>query len=136
MDPPAPRAIPTGRVALLFSDIQGSTALLNRLGARYSDVLDEHDRIIRDALRKYDGYEFSNEGDAFGAAFSDPRAAAEAALHVQREMALATWPADEQVRVRIGLHYGEPKVRGQDYWGEDVHFAARVCAAAHGGQVV
>ncbi len=129
-------ALPSGRVALLFSDIQGSTALLNRLGEAYGDVLDVHDRVMRDAFDTYGGYEFSNEGDAFGAAFGDPVAAAEAALEVQQRLDDTAWPRGERIRVRMGLHYGEPKVRGQDYWGEDVHFAARVCSAAHGGQIV
>lgn len=128
--------LPSGRVALLFTDIQGSTALMGRLGAAYGDVLDQHDAVMRRVFRRYGGYEFSNEGDSFGAAFGSPVAAAEAALAAQRELAAATWPGDERVLVRMGIHYGEPKVRGRDYWGEDVHFAARVCSAAHGGQVV
>ncbi|WP_183095384.1 ATP-binding protein [Nocardioides stalactiti] len=136
MSAAASTALPSGRVALLFSDIQGSTALLNRLGASYGDLLDEHDRLVRAAFARHDGSEFSHEGDGFGAAFADPVAATRAALDIQRELARTTWPENERVRVRIGLHYGEPKVRGDDYWGEDVHFAARVCSAAHGGQVL
>ena len=129
-------ALPSGRVALLFSDIQGSTALLTRLGEAFAEVLDEHDRIMRSVFADLRGCEFSNEGDSFGAAFADPVDAARAALEAQRQVAGHPWPGGEQIRVRMGLHYGEPKLRGQDYWGEDVHFAARVCSAAHGGQVV
>lgn len=129
-------ALPSGRVALLFSDIQGSTALLNRLGETYGDVLDEHDRIVRSVFADRGGHEFSNEGDSFGAAFVAPTDAARAAHEIQRKVAEHPWPDGEQIRVRMGLHYGEPKLRGQDYWGEDVHFAARICSAAHGGQVI
>ncbi|KAA1415276.1 adenylate/guanylate cyclase domain-containing protein [Nocardioides humilatus] len=129
-------ALPTGRVALLFSDIERSTALLNRLGPAYGDLLDQHDEILRRTFAQRGGHEFSNEGDSFGAAFADPADAAQAALEVQERVARHAWPSGEQVRVRMGLHYGEPKVRGNDYWGEDVHFAARICSAAHGGQVV
>ena len=123
-------------MALLFSDIEGSTALLNDLGDAYGDLLDQHDQIMRSAFATHGGYEFSNEGDAFGAAFASPEAAAEAALQMQRRLDQASWPGDERIRVRMGLHLGEPKVRGNDYWGQDVHFAARVCSAAHGGQVI
>ena len=129
-------ALPSGRVALLFTDIQGSTALMGRLGAAYGDVLDQHDAIVRRVFARLGGYEFSNEGDSFGAAFPDPADAARAALEVQQEVAAHAWPEGERVLVRMGLHYGEPKVRGDDYWGEDVHFAARVCSAAHGGQII
>lgn len=129
-------ALPTGRVALLFTDIEGSTALLNRLGDVYGDVLDDHDRIVREVFAECGGHEFSNEGDAFGAAFPDPGGAVRAAREIQRRLCGHPWPGDEQPRVRIGVHLGEPKVRGHDYWGEDVHFAARVCSAAHGGQVI
>lgn len=127
---------PSGRVALLFSDVEGSTALLDRLGDEYGDVLDAHDRIMRGVFAEHGGFEFSNEGDAFGAAFADPVAAAAAAAEAQRLLDAHAWPRGERVRVRMGLHYGEPKIRGNDYWGEDVHFAARVAAAAHGGQVI
>lgn len=128
--------LPDGRVALLFTDVQGSTALLHRLGAAYGDVLDAHDRILRGAWEEFGGVEVDNEGDAFFVAFSDHAQAIEAATAAQRRLADEAWPGGVAVKVRMALHSGEPAIRGHKYWGMDVHYAARLGSAAHGGQVI
>ncbi len=133
---PVRRHLPVGRVALLFTDIQGSTALLHALGPMYGEVLDLHDQILRGIWYEFGGVEFGNEGDAFCVAFADHLQAVEAVTRAQQRLRSANWPAGAEVRVRMGLHSGEPLIRGDDYWGVDVHYAARVGAAAHGGQVL
>ncbi|RNL79607.1 ATP-binding protein [Nocardioides marmorisolisilvae] len=130
------RPLPEGRVALLFTDVQGSTALLHRLGDRFGDVLDEHDRVLRGVWDEYDGVEVDNEGDAFFVVFTDHARAVEAVTVAQQRLATADWPDGEQVKVRMALHSGEPRIRGRKYWGVDVHYAARLGSAAHGGQVL
>ena len=122
--------LPAGTVTFLFTDIEGSTRLLEELGERYVDALAEQRRIVREALARHGGVEVDTQGDAFFIAFPDARGAAHAAAETQAE--LATGP----VRVRMGLHTGEPIVWAEGYAGVDVHRAARICAAAHGGQVV
>jgi predicted ATPase/class 3 adenylate cyclase len=129
-------ALPSGTVTLLFSDIEGSTRLLEQLGQRYADVLDEHRRLIRGAIAGHGGQEVRTEGDAFFVAFARAGDAVSAAVAAQRGLAGFKWPQGLAVRVRIGVHTGEPRVVGGDYVGIDVHGAARICAAAHGGQVV
>ena len=129
-------ALPAGTVTLLFSDIEGSTRLLERLGEGYDEVLDEHRRIVRAAVGQHGGHEIRTEGDAFFVAFTRARDAVRAAVAAQRELAACAWPGGAVVRVRMGLHTGEPRVAGDDYVGMDVHRAARICSAAHGGQVV
>lgn len=128
--------LPEGRVALLFTDIEGSTGLLRELGDDYVVVLDEHDRLMRSAFDRYGGVEVDNEGDAFFVAFADPDCAARAAAAIQRAIDQHAWPQAAPVRVRMALHLGEPRVRGHRYWGEDVHYAARLCSASHGGQIL
>lgn len=129
-------ALPVGEVVLFFSDIEGSTALLHALGSAYETVLDDHDAIMRSAFERHGGVEVKNEGDAFFTAFADHAAAVEAAVEIQRRFDAHTWPEGCKVRVRMGLHAGMPLVRGRDYWGIDVHYAARLASAAHGGQVL
>ncbi len=129
-------APPAGTVTLLFSDIEGSTRLLEQLGERFSDVLDEHRRIVRRAVAAHGGYEVRTEGDAFFVAFARASDAVGAAVAAQRGLAAREWPGRVAVRVRMGVHTGEPRVVGGDYVGIDVHCAARICSAAHGGQVV
>lgn len=129
-------SLPGGRVALLFTDVQGSTVLLHQLGDGYGEVLDEHDRILRGVWAEFGGVEVDNEGDAFFVAFVDHDRAIEAATAAQQRLAAAAWPDGVQVKVRMGLHSGEPVIRGHKYWGVDVHYAARLGSAAHGGQVV
>jgi predicted ATPase/class 3 adenylate cyclase len=128
---------PTGTVTLLFSDIQGSTHLLERLGpARYADALATHRDILRSAFLVHDGYEVDTAGDSFFVAFARAADAVAAAGDAQRGLDSATWPDDMAVRVRMGVHTGEPVAVASGYVGIDVHRAARIMAAAHGGQVV
>jgi len=123
-------SLPTGTVTLVFTDIEGSTRLLEEAGERYADLLAEHRRALTDAFARHGGVEFGSEGDAVFAAFGRASDAVAAAAEAQR--ALAAGP----VRVRIGIHTGEPQLTDGDYVGLDVHKAARIAAAGHGGQVV
>jgi predicted ATPase/class 3 adenylate cyclase len=129
-------ALPSGTVTLLFSDIEGSTLLLEVLGEGYDGVLDEHRRIVRNAVVVHGGREVRTEGDAFFVAFARAGDAVRAAVAAQRGLAGFEWPAGVTMRVRMGVHTGEPRVVDDDYSGIDVHCAARICSAAHGGQVV
>ena len=129
-------ALPAGTVTLLFSDIEGSTRLLERLGEGYAEVLEEHRRIVRGAVAAHGGHELRTEGDAFFVVFARAGDGVRAAVAAQLALAACAWPSEVTVRVRMGLHTGEPRVMGHDYVGMDVHCAARICSAAHGGQVV
>ncbi len=128
---------PSGTVTLLFSDIEASTRLLERVGAEaYADLLAEHRRLLGEAFERNNGYHVASEGDAFFVAFASASDAAAAAGEGQRALSEHPWPAETEIRVRMGLHSGEPRVVGRNYVGLDVHHAARVMAAAHGGQVL
>jgi predicted ATPase/class 3 adenylate cyclase len=129
-------ALPTGTVTFLFTDIEGSTRLLQELGDRYPALRDEHAAILRRAIRDRDGVEVSTEGDSFFAAFARPVAAVEAAVAAQRGLAAHRWPPGLPVRVRMGLHTGEGVLGGDNYVGIDVNRAARIAGAANGGQVI
>ena len=124
------RALPTGRVTLLFTDIEGSTRLLRELGGGYAEALAEHRRVLREAFRRHGGVEVDTQGDAFFVAFANPGGALAAAAEAQSGLAAGA------IRVRMGVHTGTPTVTDEGYVGEDVHLGARVAAAAHGGQVV
>jgi predicted ATPase/class 3 adenylate cyclase len=126
----------TGTVTLLFTDIEGSTRLLQRLGDRYGDALAQHRRLLRDAIANHRGQEVDNQGDAIFAAFPTAREAVAAAVAAQRSLTRHQWPDELPVRVRMGIHTGEPTATGEGYVGIDLHRAARICAAAHGGQVL
>jgi class 3 adenylate cyclase len=128
-------SLPSGTVTFVFTDIEDSTALIRDLGDRYRDVLTEHRRIVRDSFREH-GVEIDTQGDAFFFAFPRAREAVAAAVEVQRSHAAHEWPDDAAVRVRIGLHTGEPAVHEEGYLGLDVVRAARICTAAHGGHVL
>jgi YVTN family beta-propeller protein len=128
--------LPQGTVTFLFTDIEGSTELLKRLGDRYRGVLDDHARILREAAAAYNGREIDNQGDSFFIVFARANAALAAAVVAQRALAAHEWPEGADVRVRMGLHTGEPSVGGERYVGLGVHRAARVGAAGHGGQVL
>jgi predicted ATPase/class 3 adenylate cyclase len=123
-------AVPSGTVTLLFTDIEGSTRLLHELGDAYADVLAEHRRVLRDAFGRHGGVEVDTQGDAFFYAFSDAAAAVAAAADAQLAL------RGGEVRVRIGVHTGEPLVTEDGYVGVDVHRAARIMSAGHGGQVL
>jgi predicted ATPase/class 3 adenylate cyclase len=124
------RELPTGTVTFLFTDIEGSTRLLAELGDRYPPLLDEHHRLLRAAFGRHGGIEVETAGDSFFIAFSDASAAAAAAAEAQEA------PTDTGLRVRMGIHTGEPVVANTTYVGLDVHRAARVMSAGHGGQVL
>ncbi len=128
--------LPTGTVTFVFTDIEGSTALLDRLGDGYGDVLFAHQALLRAVWDAHGGVEVSTEGDAFFVAFSSASRAVAATAAAQAALAAHSWPHGEQIRVRMGVHTGEPRIRDGDYWGPDVHYAARVASAAHGGQVL
>lgn len=128
--------LPSGTVSLLFSDIEGSTLLLSRLGPAYADAVDAQRRILREAWRGHGGREMGTEGDSFFVVFATAREAVRAAVQAQRELAAFDWPAGERVRVRMGIHTGDPTIHDGGYVGMDVHRAARIAGAAHGGQVV
>ncbi|MEV5963154.1 tetratricopeptide repeat protein [Kribbella sp. NPDC051952] len=125
-----------GMVSMLFSDIEGSTVLLRRLGDRYLDALDGHRRILRAAWTAHGGAEQGTEGDSFFVVFPTADDAVAAAVQGQRGLDDHCWPGGERIRVRMGIHTGTPGVYDNDYWGMDVHLAARIAGAAHGGQVV
>ena len=129
-------SLPSGNVTLLFSDIEGSTALLSRLGAAYGDALDAQREVLRRTWTEHDGIELGTEGDSFYVVFGRATDAVAAAAQGQRDLASYEWPRDESVRVRMGMHTGSPTVHGDAYVGMDVHLAARIAGAAHGGQVV
>jgi class 3 adenylate cyclase len=122
--------LPTGAVTLLFTDIEGSTKLLHELGEAYADVLAEHRRLLREAFAAHGGVEVDTQGDAFFYVFPEAREAVAAAREAQE--ALANGP----VAIRIGIHTGEPITTGEGYIGIDVHRAARIMSAGHGGQVL
>jgi predicted ATPase/class 3 adenylate cyclase len=128
---------PTGTVTLLFSDIEGSTRLLERLGAdRYAEALELHRRLLRGAFSAQGGFEVDCEGDAFFVAFGGAHEAVSAAATAQEALSAVDWPDGLAWRVRVGIHTGEPLVVSRNYVGLDVHKAARIMAAGHGGQVL
>jgi DNA-binding NarL/FixJ family response regulator/class 3 adenylate cyclase len=128
--------LPTGTVTLLCTDIEGSTALVAGLGGDYSRVLEEHRRLVRGAADTEGGLEIDSRGDEMLLVFTDARAAVHAAVAAQRALAAHPWPDGMSVRVRMGLHTGEPTLDGATYLGLDVHRVARISDAGHGGQVL
>jgi predicted ATPase/class 3 adenylate cyclase len=128
--------LPSGTVTLLFTDIEGSTRLLQHLGGRYHNVLAEHRGLLRAAFAGHRGCEVSTEGDGFFVAFARASDAVAAAVDGQRALVAHPWGESVGVRVRMGLHSGEPTLVARDYVGLDVHRAARICSAGHGGQVL
>jgi predicted ATPase/class 3 adenylate cyclase len=128
--------LPTGTVTFLFTDIEGSTRLLQELGDGYAAARDEQAAIIRGACGECGGVEVSTQGDSFFLVFRSPVRALEAAVAAQRALAAHDWSPGPPVRVRMGLHTGEGITGGDDYVGMDVNRAARIAAAAHGGQVL
>ena len=129
-------SLPSGTVTFVFSDIEGSTALLKQLGERYDTVLSDHRRLMREHFGEHGGVEIDTQGDAFFFAFSRARDAVAAAVEAQRAHAGHDWPDGSLVRVRMGLHTGEPAVGSEGYLGLDVVRAARLCTAGKGGHVL
>jgi len=125
---------PIGTVTFLFTDIEGSTRLLQQLGDRYRDLIDDHNRLLREAFS--DGFVSGIEGDAFFVVFGSAHAAVDAAVDAQRSLAAASWPGGATVKVRMGLHSGEGVLAGGEYAGIDVNRAARIAAAGHGGEIL
>ncbi len=128
--------LPTGTLTFLFTDIEGSTRVLESLGDAYTPVLERHHALLREAIAAGEGTEVSTEGDAFFAVFPSASKAVAAVAQAQRLLAAEPWPSGTVVRVRMGLHTGEGVRGGDSYVGLDVHRAARVAAAGHGGQVL
>jgi len=131
------RPLPAGTVTFLFTDIEGSTALITRLGSTYEPLLEAHRGILRAAFDVAGGVAVQTEGDAFFVVFASASAAAAACIAAQRALVAYPWPSDSRIRVRMGLHTGEatPTPDG-DYTSLEVHRAARIAAAGHGGQVL
>src|SRR5258706_1074546 len=124
------RDLPTGTVTFLFSDIQGSTRLLHELGDGYAEVLAQHRRVLRAAFTAHNGVEIGTEGDSFFVAFARASDAVAGAAEAQRGL------EGGPVRVRMGLHTGEPMLTAEGYVGMVVHRAARIAAVGHGGQAL
>ena len=130
-------ALPTGTVTILFTDIEGSTRLLQTLGPdAYSKLLGDHHRLIRESVLTYQGVEIKTEGDAFFVVFSRAADAIAATVQAQRSLSAADWPRGTSVAVRMGVHTGDVRISEGEYVGLDVHRAARISAVAHGGQVL
>jgi class 3 adenylate cyclase len=121
------RKLPAGTVTFLFTDIEGSTRLLEQYGDRYGELLAHHRGVLREAFERHDGMEVDTQGDAFFVAFSRASDALAAAEQAQAEL---------DVPVRMGIHTGEPVLTDEGYVGMDVHRAARVAAVGHGGQIL
>jgi len=130
------RNMPAGTVTFLFTDIEGSTRLLQHLGDAYPQVLADHHRLLRSAVSAHGGREIDSQGDAFFFVLPRARDALEAAIEAQRNIYAYPWPNDTAMRIRIGIHTGEPIEAGERFVGMDVHRAARICDAAHGGQIL
>ena len=129
-------SLPQGTVTFLFTDIEGSTELLRALGTEYGGVRMDHGRLIEDACAANGGHVIDTQGDAYFAVFDRAADAVATAVDVQRKLAAVDWPEGLQLRVRMGLHTAEPYLDSTGYFGLGVHRAARICAAAHGGQIL
>jgi class 3 adenylate cyclase len=130
------RRLPKGHVTFLLIDLEGSTTLLARLDDRYASLIADVRRVTRTAILQAGGREVDARADDFFAVFEQAPAAIEAALEIQRKMHIGPWPDGADVRVRIGVHSGRPTLTDTGYVGLSVHAAARICYAAHGGQIV
>src|SRR5205823_5627582 len=128
--------VPSGTVTFLYTDIEGSTRLLEALREGYAAVLADQRDLLRAAFTHCSGHEIDTQGDAFFVAFPRAIDALQCVVEAQQALAQHAWPAGAQVRVRMGLHTGEPLVARTGYVGMDVHRAARIAAAGHGGQVL
>jgi predicted ATPase/class 3 adenylate cyclase len=129
-------ALPVGTVTFVFTDIEGSTGLVQDLGDDFASLLDTHHRLVRDTVVGAGGIVVGTEGDGFFCVFTSVSRAVAAVVDVQRALAEGTWPGGATVRVRVGVHTGEGVLGGDDYVGLDVHRASRIASAGHGGQVL
>jgi class 3 adenylate cyclase len=129
-------SLPGGTVTFVFTDVEGSTRLLQELGDGYAGVTRDHRRIVRETFGDRGGTEIDTQGDSFFFSFPRARDAVAAAVDAQRALRDHDWPAGAQVRVRMGLHTGEPQLGDEGYLGLDVVRAARISAAGHGGQIL
>ena len=128
--------LPAGTVTLVFTDIEGSTGLLQTLGDGYREVLADHHRLVREAFATHGAFERGSAGDGLYFVFPTARAAVQAAIDGQLAITGHAWPDGVAIRDRMGLHTGEPQSASEGYVGLDVHRAARICAAGHGGQIL
>jgi DNA-binding NarL/FixJ family response regulator/class 3 adenylate cyclase len=128
--------LPRGTVTFLFTDVEDSTGLVRDLREAYGAVIGDHRRLVRDAVEERGGYEIDCRGDEFFLVFARPDDAVATALAIQRQHESHGWPGERPVRVRMGIHTGEPAVEEDDYVGIDVHHVARLCSVGHGGQVL
>jgi class 3 adenylate cyclase/DNA-binding NarL/FixJ family response regulator len=128
--------LPRGTITFLFTDIEGSTRLVKRLGEDYTNLLGEHHDLFRALFAEHGGREVDTQGDAFFVVFPRAKDAVAVALAGQRAVAAHSWPQQVDVRVRMGMHTGEPALAAERYIGLGVHRAARICSAAHGGQIL
>ncbi|HUP83578.1 MAG TPA: adenylate/guanylate cyclase domain-containing protein [Candidatus Limnocylindria bacterium] len=129
-------SLPTGTVTFLFTDIEGSTRLATELAERWPPILARHHALMREAISAHEGVEVMTEGDAFFVVFRAPVAGVSAAADAQRLLEKESWPAGGEVHVRMGMHTGEAVLGGDNYVGLDVHRAARIASAGHGGQAL
>jgi predicted ATPase/class 3 adenylate cyclase/DNA-binding CsgD family transcriptional regulator len=128
--------VPTGTITMLFTDIEGSTRLLQQVGEHYAEVVATCRQLLRAVFHRWHGHEVDTQGDAFFVAFARAADAISAAVEMQRTLATHAWPNGVIIRARIGLHTGEPQLSTEGYIGLDVHHAARIMSAGHGGQVL
>jgi DNA-binding NarL/FixJ family response regulator/class 3 adenylate cyclase len=128
--------LPTGTVTFLFTDVEDSTGFVRELGDAYGAMIADHRRLVRNAVADRGGYEIDCRGDEFFLSFSRPGDAVATALAIQQTHESYRWPGSRPVRVRMGIHTGEPAVEEGDYVGIDVHHVARLCSIGHGGQVL
>jgi class 3 adenylate cyclase len=131
-----PVQLPSGFVTMLMTDIEGSTALVHRLGERYRELINDVRAILGDTAVGMAGQVVETRADEFFAVFERPRSALDTAVTIQRELRGRSWAEDLEVRVRVGIHSGNPTLNNANYIGMAVHIAARICAAAHGGQIL
>jgi predicted ATPase/class 3 adenylate cyclase len=127
---------PSGTVAFLFTDVEGSTSLARSRPDEFQATLEQHQAILREAFARHAGFEVGTEGDSFFVVFSSPLQALRAAVEGQQALGDFSWPSETEVRVRMGLHLGEATMQDGQYFGLDIHRAARLAAAGHGGQIL
>lgn len=131
-----PVQLPSGFVTMLMTDIEGSTELVQQLEERYRELIDEVRTILRSTATNADGRVVETRADEFFAVFESPVAALTTAMLIQNEFRTRSWADDLEVRVRVGIHCGYPTLNEANYIGLPVHIAARICAAAHGRQII